>query len=372
MNSEMPPQSPEMSHIQRGDYLASSQSYTGSPHLVRDSPHNSPHFAARDSPQLRSLRDSPGFHHGSPPVTRQSPVPQSLALVQSSPRHYPQPPNTSQFVGSQQQQQTSPLVQLRRPSDSSTQLLKNGASPLLQKAAANSPLLLQKGGSQPSPTLRQVNGSPHSSPSLNSNHTQNGNKIKCVFIGDGAIGKTSLIISYTTNGYPDEYVPTAIDTYHAVVHVDGQPLTLELCDTPGQDDFDTLRPLVYPDTDVFLLCFSVALPSSFHNVREKWIQELKSFSKKVPVVLVGTQSDLREDAKTLVQLRSTKEQPVQEHEARKLAHSLGCETYVECSSLTQRNLKDVFDNAVVAGLANRAERERKKNKKKRKKLCVLL
>ena len=60
------------------------------------------------------------------------------------------------------------------------------------------------------------------------------NKIKCVFIGDGAVGKTSLIISYTTNGYPNEYIPTAMDTYHAVVHVDDQPLTLELCDTPGQ------------------------------------------------------------------------------------------------------------------------------------------
>ena len=59
----------------------------------------------------------------------------------------------------------------------------------------------------------------------------------------------------------------AIDTYHAVVHVDGQPLTLELCDTPGQDDFDTLRPLVYPNTDVFLLCFSVVMPSTFQNVR---------------------------------------------------------------------------------------------------------
>ena len=134
----------------------------------------------------------------------------------------------------------------------------------------------------------------------------------------------------------------AIDTYHAVVHVDGQPLTLELCDTPGQDDFDTLRPLVYPNTDVFLLCFSVVMPSTFQNVRwkntlrnriphlfiryssrEKWIPEIRSQSKKVPIVLVGTQSDLRADAKTLVGLRHSKEHPIQESEARKLAHSLG-------------------------------------------------
>lgn len=66
------------------------------------------------------------------------------------------------------------------------------------------------------------------------NFRNSSNKIKCVFIGDGAVGKTSLIISYTTNGYPNEYIPTAMDTYHAVVHVDDQPLTLELCDTPGQ------------------------------------------------------------------------------------------------------------------------------------------
>ena len=92
-------------------------------------------------------------------------------------------------------------------------------------------------------------------------HSQD--KIKCVFLGDGAVGKTSLIISYTTNGYPSEYVPTAIDTYDVVVHVDGEPVTFEMCDTPGQDDFDTLRPLCYANTDVFLLCFSVVSPSSF-------------------------------------------------------------------------------------------------------------
>jgi len=206
-----------------------------------------------------------------------------------------------------------------------------------------------------------TSGSLQGSPYLQGSRDQ-GTKIKCVFLGDGAVGKTSLIVSYTTNGYPSEYVPTAIDTYDVVVHVDGSPVTFEMCDTPGQDDFDTLRPLVYPETDVFLLCFSVVSPSSFHNVREKWIPELRSAfksSKQVPVILVGTQSDLRTDVKTLVELAKHKEQPVSEAEARKMSSSLNCVTYIESSAVTQKNLKEVFDEAIVCGLRQRRIKEKK-------------
>lgn len=77
------------------------------------------------------------------------------------------------------------------------------------------------------------NGYNHSSWTL-TQQSSSVDKIKCVFLGDGAVGKTSLIISYTTNGYPSEYVPTAIDTYDVVVHVDGEPFTFEMCDTPGK------------------------------------------------------------------------------------------------------------------------------------------
>ena len=87
-------------------------------------------------------------------------------------------------------------------------------------------------------------------------------------------------------------------------------------------------------------------------------------------MLVGTQSDLRADAKTLVGLRNSKEHPIQEQEARKLAHNLGCETYIESSSLTQNNLKEVFDSAIMEGMRSRQDRERKKGKKKKK--CNIL
>ena len=49
----------------------------------------------------------------------------------------------------------------------------------------------------------------------------------------------------------------------------GEPYTIGLFDTAGQEDFDRLRPLSYTNTDVFIICFSVVAPISFHNVREK-------------------------------------------------------------------------------------------------------
>ena len=59
------------------------------------------------------------------------------------------------------------------------------------------------------------------------------------------------------------------DNYAVTVMIGGEPYTLGLFDTAGQEDYDRLRPLSYPQTDVFLVCFSVVSPSSFENVKEK-------------------------------------------------------------------------------------------------------
>lgn len=129
-----------------------------------------------------------------------------------------------------------------------------------------------------------------------------------------------------------------------------------------QDDFDTLRPLCYPNTDVFLLCFSVVSPTSFHNVCEKWVPEIRAHCPRAPLVIVGTQSDLRNDVKVLIELDKYKEKPVSEEEATRLAQQMGAQ-YVECSALTQKNLKEVFDTSILTSLNwNRDEAELTRSK----------
>lgn len=134
--------------------------------------------------------------------------------------------------------------------------------------------------------------------------------IKCVVVGDGAVGKTCLLISYTTNAFPSDYIPTVFDCFSTTVKVDEKPISLALLDTAGQEEYDRLRPLSYPQTDVFLICFAIDSPTSLENVRSKWYPEVKHHCPKAPIILVGTKQDLRDDPARIESLKEKKLAPI--------------------------------------------------------------
>ena len=179
-----------------------------------------------------------------------------------------------------------------------------------------------------------------------------------------------------TNADSRRLLPQVFDNYAVTVMIGGEPYTLGLFDTAGQEDYDRLRPLSYPQTDVFLVCFSVVSPSSFENVKEKvsrtrgawlvqvthplppsslhpplalplspmaaagavgrqWVPEITHHCQKTPFLLVGTQIDLRDDAATVEKLAKNKQKPITYESGEKLAKELKAVKYVECSALTQ-------------------------------------
>src|SRR6185312_12482140 len=92
---------------------------------------------------------------------------------------------------------------------------------------------------------------------------------KLVVVGDGACGKTCLLIVFSSGTFPDMYIPTVFENYVSTIGVDGKNVELALWDTAGQEDYDRLRPLSYPDANVVLICFSIDHPGSLANVWEK-------------------------------------------------------------------------------------------------------
>lgn len=182
--------------------------------------------------------------------------------------------------------------------------------------------------------------------------------IKLVVIGDGAVGKTCLLISYANNRFPEDYIPTVFDNYVVNLTAGDQTIELGLWDTAGQEEYDRLRPLSYANANVFLVCFSVTNPVSFENVTSKWYPEVIHFCPEVPQILVGTKLDLRNDPSTLEKLKSLGQSPISVEQGTDLAKKIKAVKYLECSAKTGENLKTVFDEAVKAVLFAPKRRKR--------------
>ena len=170
--------------------------------------------------------------------------------------------------------------------------------------------------------------------------------VKCVIIGNGDVGKTSLCITYTQGEFPSGWIPVAFDNYCMQVKIDELRFELNLWDTGGGEEYDVLRPLSYPGAHIFLVCFSVAEPASFKKVEDYWVPEIKRFCPDTPFILLGTKVDLRGDRATLDMLTEKQRELVSKEEGKRMAESLKAVKYLECSSLTREGVKNVFEEAI--------------------------
>lgn len=214
-------------------------------------------------------------------------------------------------------------------------------------------------------------------------------KKKLLVVGDGACGKTSLLIVFSKDQFPDSYLPTVFENYVADIEVDGRKvkhklvyiliadincfyfesfvivfcslfetvyavvklqIELALWDTAGQEDYDRLRPLSYPETDVVLVCFAIDSKDSLENVYEKWTPEVRHYCPDVPVILVGNKKDLRDDPTTIEDLSRNGQGPLTAEDGHAMAQKIGAHAYLECSAKTKVGVREVFEAATRAAI----------------------
>jgi GTPase SAR1 family protein len=114
-----------------------------------------------------------------------------------------------------------------------------------------------------------------------------------------------------------------------------------------------MRAFSYTNTDVFLVCFSVMSPASFSNALKLWINEIRQSSSSAhtaPFILVGTKIDLRTNPADVELLAKSKQKPITREQGERAAKEYNAYAYIECSALTQENLKETFDVAILAAL----------------------
>ncbi|KAJ8764566.1 hypothetical protein K2173_006306 [Erythroxylum novogranatense] len=198
--------------------------------------------------------------------------------------------------------------------------------------------------------------------------------IKCVTVGDGAVGKTCLLISYTSNTFPTDYVPTVFDNFSANVVVNGSTVNLGLWDTAGQEDYNRLRPLSYRG-QMFSYWHSLSLARPAMKIMTltnsllasfQWIPELKHYAPGVPIVLIGTKLDLRDDKQFFIDHPGAV--PITTAQGEELRKLINAPAYIECSSKTQENVKAVFDAAIRVVL----QPPKQKKKKSKARACSIL
>jgi len=183
--------------------------------------------------------------------------------------------------------------------------------------------------------------------------------IKIVTVGDDGVGKTSMLIAYASNQFPNEYVPTVMDDYTANVDFHGKQVSIALWDTTGKDEHSKLRPLSYPKTNVFILCYSVDNTSSLENLHKKWKPEISSHCPGIPFIVVCTKTDLRDNPQ-FREMMMTKdgEEGGTFAMGKKVADEMKAGNFLEVSAMKGVGVKEVINAAIAQVVQDSNDKEK--------------
>ncbi|XP_055681104.1 ras-like GTP-binding protein RhoL [Lutzomyia longipalpis] len=159
-----------------------------------------------------------------------------------------------------------------------------------------------------------------------------------VVVGNGSVGKTSLLLAFTQGTFPEIHVATVYDTEEITMTIDGNEHYIKLHDTAGQEDYERLRRFSYHLADAFVLCYDITDRVSFDNIELKWIDELRGDNEDIPVILVATKEDKRN------------RHCVPRKEGEDLCGRIRADAFFECSAKTGKNVEEIFIEAARAAI----------------------
>ena len=174
-----------------------------------------------------------------------------------------------------------------------------------------------------------------------------------MFGGDGAVGKTSMFVYYFFDDNKPEYIPVKAETgYGPKIYTykeTKEKVGIYYDDHEGGgEDWHRLRHLAYERAGVVVLCFSIGSSETFENIKEFWYPFVQKYAAKTPIVLCGTQTDIRTDKSYLDRLAKYNEKPITTVEGKKLAQKINAIGYYECSTHEGKGVKELFDAAAEA------------------------
>lgn len=155
---------------------------------------------------------------------------------------------------------------------------------------------------------------------------------KVCILGNGSVGKTSMVLQYTENKFKQNYIMTIGSNFaiKIVRYSEDIICRLQLWDLAGQKTFSFVRPGFYQGSFAAIYVFDLTNRESFKDI-ERWVEESDQYIPGVPRVLVGNKSDLAE------------ERVVSKSEGKELAQMLGAR-YYETSAKTGDGLDQVFED----------------------------